>query len=104
MARSTCSLIRFAAAVLALLQLAGGVLGVRDTDHPLAALVRPKVNNGESVDVIYSNGGLTSKGGHPAQILDPHVAGEHGAVSLPRKGNMNDHEVWIAGRGHWRRP
>ena len=29
------------AAVLALLQLAGGVLGVRDTDHPLAALVRP---------------------------------------------------------------
>ena len=50
--------------------LAAGVFYVKNPNNlaSLAALVRPKVNKGESVDVIYSNGGLTSTGGHPAQI------------------------------------
>lgn len=32
--------------------------------------VRPFINNGTSVDVVYSGGGLTATGGHPVQIYD----------------------------------
>lgn len=36
----------------------------------LTTEARTKVNRPESVDIIYSNGGLTASGGHPAQIYD----------------------------------
>jgi hypothetical protein len=36
----------------------------------LTAAARPRGNRGESVDVIYANGGLTASGGHPVQIYE----------------------------------
>jgi tetratricopeptide (TPR) repeat protein len=40
--------------------------------------IKSKLNTPESVDVIWANGGLTSTGGHPAQIYE-HVAKSIGA-------------------------
>ena len=34
-------------------------------DRPILA---PKINNQQSIDVVFSNGGLTGSGGHPAEI------------------------------------
>jgi len=50
--------------------LAQGIFYVKNPNNlpALAAPVRPLVNTPESVDVIYSNGGFTSPGGHPSQI------------------------------------
>ncbi|HKY04810.1 MAG TPA: hypothetical protein VJQ56_07970, partial [Blastocatellia bacterium] len=49
-----------------------GIFYSKNTNNiaKLAVPVRRLVNNPESVDVVYANGGLTSRGGHPAQIYD----------------------------------
>ena len=50
--------------------LARGIFYVKNPNNlpRLTAPIRPKVNNPESLDVRYSNGGFTSPGGHPSQI------------------------------------
>lgn len=49
-----------------------GIFYSKNTNNvaKLAVPVRQLVNNPESVDVIYANGGLTATGGHPVQIYD----------------------------------
>lgn len=42
----------------------------QNTLQKLTDPVRPLLNNPESVDVTFANGGLTASGGHPAQIYD----------------------------------
>ena len=44
---------------------------------PVTAGIRQKLNSAESVDVVWSNGGLTSSGGHPVQIYEA-VSGHGG--------------------------
>ncbi|MGZ5444724.1 MAG: amidohydrolase family protein [Thermoanaerobaculia bacterium] len=50
--------------------LSQGIFYVKNPNNlpSLTASIRPKVNQAESVDVVYSNGGLTSSGGHPAPL------------------------------------
>jgi hypothetical protein len=52
--------------------LRAGILYVQNPNNvlKLTEASRAKVNQPESVDVTYANGGLTSTGGHPAQIYD----------------------------------
>lgn len=56
-----------------------GVFYVKNPNNlpRLAAPIRGRVNVPTSVDVVYSNGGFTSKGGHPAQIY-AHAASQLG--------------------------
>ncbi len=52
-----------------------GIFYSKNTNNitKLTVPVRQMVNNPESVDVVYANGGLTARGGHPAQIYDMFV-------------------------------
>lgn len=52
--------------------LAQGIFYAKNTNaaQAWAAAVRPLLNTPEGVDVLFSGGGLTSSGGHPAQIYD----------------------------------
>ncbi|HEU4520575.1 MAG TPA: hypothetical protein VFT12_01150, partial [Thermoanaerobaculia bacterium] len=58
--------------------LSAGIFYVKNPNNQrsLAAPIRPKVNLPESVDVIYSNGGLTATGGHPSPIYGPGLEGD----------------------------
>jgi|CXWL01.1.fsa_nt_gi hypothetical protein len=50
--------------------LGAGIFYVKNPNNTvrLTSSFRPRVNRPESVDVAYSNGGITSTGGHPTQI------------------------------------
>lgn len=52
--------------------LAQGIFYAKNTNaaQEWAAPVRPLLNTPESVDVLFSGGGLTAPGGHPVQIYD----------------------------------
>jgi hypothetical protein len=52
--------------------LAAGILFVKNPNNPASsvAAVRERVNRPQTVEVRFANGGLTSRGGHPAQIYE----------------------------------
>lgn len=52
--------------------LRAGVFYVKNPNSPAstAAPVRARLNKPETIDILYANGGLTTKGGHPTQIYD----------------------------------
>jgi tetratricopeptide (TPR) repeat protein len=52
--------------------LSAGIFYVKNPNNlpSMTAAIRPRVNLAESVDVAYSNGGITSSGGHPTQLYE----------------------------------
>ena len=52
--------------------LRAGIFYVKNPNSSIkgTAEIRKRMNTPETVDVIYANGGLTTKGGHPTQIYD----------------------------------
>lgn len=52
--------------------LSAGILYAKNPNNPTSrvAAVRALVNRARTADVIFANGGLTSSGGHPAQIYE----------------------------------
>jgi imidazolonepropionase-like amidohydrolase len=52
------------------LYLRSGIFYVKNPNNsvPLTVPIRARMNTPETVDVLYANGGLTRRGGHPAQI------------------------------------
>jgi hypothetical protein len=52
--------------------LRAGIFYVKNPNSSIrgTAAIRSLMNRPETVDVIYANGGLTTKGGHPTQIYD----------------------------------
>lgn len=55
-----------------------GVLYVKNPNNPASrvAAIRALVNRPRTVDVVYSNGGITATGGHPTQIYESGTAGD----------------------------
>lgn len=52
--------------------LRAGIFYVKNPNSSIkgTAAIRSRMNTPETVDVLYANGGLTTKGGHPTQIYD----------------------------------
>ena len=52
-----------------------GIFYVKDPDNlPMGRdQVLPKINRPESIDVVFSNGGFTGAGGHPAEIVKRNI-------------------------------
>ncbi len=52
--------------------LRAGIFYVKNPNSSITgtAHIRPRMNKPETIDVLYSNGGLTTAGGHPKQIYD----------------------------------
>lgn len=50
--------------------LRAGIFYIKNPNNsgPLTAPIRARMNKPETVDVLYANGGLTKRGGHPSQI------------------------------------
>lgn len=57
------------------------------------ASVRPLLNTPESVDVLFSGGGLTAPGGHPAQIYD--FLADRGVFPGWDRARMADHAYFV---------
>ena len=64
-----------------------------NTIQKLTDPVRPSVNNPESVDVTFANGGLTATGGHPVQIYD--FLARRGVIPGWTKEMMNGQAYFI---------
>jgi hypothetical protein len=52
-----------------------GIFYVKDPDNLPRGRdqVLPKINRPESIDVVFSNGGFTGEGGHPAEIVKRNI-------------------------------
>lgn len=68
--------------------LAAGILSIKNPNNPASAVgaVRAHVNRPGAVDATFANGGLTSSGGHPAQIYES----GHGAPSAKAEPRWAD--------------
>ncbi|HEV3470065.1 MAG TPA: amidohydrolase family protein [Pyrinomonadaceae bacterium] len=79
--------------------LARGIFYAKNTNSipKLTDPVRPHLNSPESVDVLFSGGGLTAPGGHPAQIYD-YLAGRNLLPGLTR-ADVNGQAYFAIGSG-----
>lgn len=75
--------------------LARGIFYAKNTNSipRLTDPVRPHLNHAESVDVLFSGGGLTAPGGHPIQIYD--FLGERGLIPGLTKADMEGQAYFV---------